>query len=227
LLLAEINLSSTLDGSPKPKEGNFGCSATRQQSKLRSFLLLIIKIMGKGASKLKQSDIKALLDETHFNGEEIEKLFSLFCAFSTKESSLSKEEFCTVLGLKTSLFVERLFFLLDGNQDGRITFPEFLQGLSVFSEKGTLDEKLKLSFKIYDMDNDSHISKEELSKMLVASLVENSLDLPKDQMDQMIDFTFKEADRDRDGKISFDEYRVLVASHPNILGNLTIQTTFK
>jgi len=176
---------------------------------------------------LKQTDVKSLLETTHFTQEEVEKLFGLFVSFSKDGSSLTNEEFCSMLGLKTSLFVERVFVLLDGDHDGKLTFKEVASILSIFSEKGTLDEKLKFSFKIYDIDGDQYISKEELSKMLVASLMENNLDLPKEYMEQMIDFTFKEGDSDKDGKISFEDYRVMVVTHPNMVGNLTIQTNPK
>jgi Ca2+-binding EF-hand superfamily protein len=40
-----------------------------------------------------------------------------------------------------------MFSLFDDNKDGNINFEEFVRGLSVFCEKGTIDEKLKC--KIY------------------------------------------------------------------------------
>jgi Ca2+-binding EF-hand superfamily protein len=66
-----------------------------------------------------------------------------------------------------------------------------------------------------------------LYKLLEASLAENSLDLPSDQLDAIVDATFHEADTDKDGKISFDEYRVLVTKHPSMIGNMTISTNIK
>jgi Ca2+-binding EF-hand superfamily protein len=41
------------------------------------------------------------------------------------------------------MFVDRMFSLFDANKDAKINFQEFISGLSVFSEKGTMDEKLK------------------------------------------------------------------------------------
>lgn len=128
-----------------------------------------------------------------------------------------------------------MFALFDTENKKRIDFKAFISGLSVFSEKGTMDEKLKcmkyfftlVSFKIYDADNDGFISRDELFKLLEASLAENSLDLPTDQLDSIVDATFHEADTDKDGKISFDEYRVLVTKHPSMIGNMTISTTMK
>lgn len=87
---------------------------------------------------------------------------------------------------------------------------EFICGLSVFCEKGTIDEKLKFSFRIYDFDQDGCISKEELYKLLEASLVENSLGIPQEQLSSLVDATFAEADTDGDGKISVSTNSVLL-----------------
>lgn len=116
-----------------------------------------------------------------------------------------------------------MFALFDEDGDGTIDFREFICGLSVFCEKGTIDEKLKFSFRIYDFDGDGCISKEELHKLLKASLVENSLGIPEEQLSSLVDATFAEADTDGDGRISFEEYRVLVTKHPSMIGNMTIQ----
>lgn len=61
-------------------------------------------------------------------------------------------------------------------------------------------------------------------KLLEASLVENSLGIPTEQLNSLVDATFAEADTDKDGKISFEEYRVLVTKHPSMIGNMTITT---
>ena len=84
-----------------------------------------------------------------------------------------------------------------------------------------------VSFRIYDFDRDGCISKEELYKLLEASLVENSLGIPQEQLGSLVDATFAEADTDGDGKISFEEYRVLVTKHPSMIGNMTITTNIK
>jgi len=189
--------------------------------------------MGQGKTKLKTNELKQLIETTHFKQDEIVKLYEHFKTLS-KESSkdaddgyVDKNEFHTILGLKESLFVDRMFILFDADKDNRIDFKEFLCGLSIFSEKGTMDEKLKFSFKIYDIDGDSFISKLELGKLLEASLKENSLELPQEQLDGIVNATFVEADTDKDEKISFDEYRVLVTKHPTMIANMTITTNLK
>eukprot|EP00689_Sawyeria_marylandensis_P001979 EC822816.1.p1 GENE.EC822816.1~~EC822816.1.p1 ORF type:complete len:200 (+),score=79.99 EC822816.1:26-601(+) len=181
-------------------------------------------------AKLKKSELEKLVENTHFDADEIQALYEKFKSISASREDdgvIDKKEFQQALGLKDSLFVDRMFSLFDGNKDGTIDFKEFICGLSVFSEKGTMDEKLKFSFKIYDFDGDGGISKEELYKLLEASLVENSLGIPKEQLNSLVDATFLEADTNKDGSISFEEYRVLVTKHPSMLGNMTITTKIK
>lgn len=180
--------------------------------------------------KLKKQELNRLIKETHFDMDEVIKLYEQFRSISSSREDdgvIDKTEFKNSLGLKDSLFVDRMFALFDEDGDGTIDFREFICGLSVFCEKGTIDEKLKFSFRIYDFDGDGCISRDELYQLLKASLVENSLGIPEEQLSSLVDATFAEADTDGDGKISFEEYRVLVTKHPSMIGNMTIQTNFK
>lgn len=185
--------------------------------------------MGHGGSKakLKKVEIEKLADETHFDADEIQTLYEHFRSISSSKDDdavIDIEEFKAALGLKTSLFVERCFALFDHDRDKSIDFREFLLGLSVFSEKGTLDEKLRFSFRIYDVDGDGIITKPELIRLLEACLAENGLSLPSEQLKSLVDKTFEEADVDGDGGISFNEYRALVSKHPSMISNMTITT---
>jgi len=113
--------------------------------------------------------------------------------------------------------------VFDINKDEVINFREFVCGLSVFCSKGTVDEKLQLSFKLYDRDEDGYIDKPELMSMLRAIMFDNMLfHLSDDHIRALVDSTFSEADQNGDGLISFEEYKTLVNKHPTILKNLTL-----
>jgi Ca2+-binding EF-hand superfamily protein len=159
------------------------------------------------------------------NTEEIDALHAHFRSIAssqTDDGQIDRGEFREAMGLSESLFVDRLFQLFDENDDGMITFQEFICGLSVLCIRGTLEEKMLFSFRIYDFDNDNRISREELTSMLKTSLLENGVQFSPPQIDLIIRATFDEADANRDGFIEFEEYKRFVQSHPSILSNMTL-----
>jgi serine/threonine-protein phosphatase 2B regulatory subunit len=161
--------------------------------------------------------------------DEVKKLHAHFKSISTSiqdDGVIDLAEFQQALGLKNSAFADRLFHVFDLNKDDVINFKEFVCGLSVFCSKGTLEEKLQLSFRIYDKDEDGFIDKPELMSMLRAIMFDNLLfHLSEQHMQALVDSTFVEADTNGDGLISFQEYQDLVNKHPTILNSLTLNFT--
>ncbi|KAL9556508.1 hypothetical protein MBANPS3_001831 [Mucor bainieri] len=83
--------------------------------------------------------------------------------------------------------------------------------------KGTPEEKLKLSFKLYDVDKDGFISKEELEHvMLQLSKMMADEDKQDEEIQRSIDCMFEDFDVDCDGKLSFDEYKLSAMKEPLI-----------
>jgi len=180
---------------------------------------------GSSLNALKKKELKDFLASTHFEADEINALYNHFRSVAQKkvdDKLIDRQEFQMSLGIKESLFVDRMFQLFDGNTDGFINFAEYLTGLSVLSNRGTIDEKIKFSFRIYDMDGDGKISDAELSKMLQTTLAENDVKLTPEQAAAIVKSTFLEADTNRDGYIDMTEYRKMVEKHPMILSNMTL-----
>ena len=63
------------------------------------------------------------------------------------------------------LLGERLFKVFDRKQTGVVDFEEFVCGLSACL-KGTLEEKMRFIFQVYDLTGDNAVSREELATML-------------------------------------------------------------
>ena len=124
--------------------------------------------------------------------------------------------------MNNSLFMDRLFHLFDEKNHGVISFTEFIKGLSVLCTRGTLDEKIQFSFRIYDLNQDGKISKDELSSVLEACLKDNAVNITKEQLGFVVESTFKQVDQNNDGVIDFEEYKRLVSKQPSILDNMTL-----
>ena len=116
--------------------------------------------------------------------------------------------------------VKRVIAVLDKNTDGKISFLEFVQGLSSLSAGASQEEKLRFTFQIYDINNDGFISNGELFSVLKMMVGNNLNDT---QLQQLVDRTIIKADEDMDGKISFEEFWKMVQDL-DVIERLTIST---
>ena len=107
------------------------------------------------------------------------------------------------LELAQNPLVKRVIAVLDTNTDGKISFLEFVQGLSSLSASASNEEKLRFAFQIYDVNGDGFISNGELFTVLKMMVGSNLNDT---QLRQLVDRTIIKADLDMDGKISFEEF---------------------
>lgn len=84
------------------------------------------------------------------------------------------------------------------------------------------DEKLQFAYQLHDHDSDGRIEKEELFRLITASLKENNLDFPSEQITNLVDILILEADTDKNGEISFEEFKNLVGKHPDLLEAMAV-----
>lgn len=117
-----------------------------------------------------------------------------------------------------------MFNMYDLDRNGRIEFPEFITALSI-AARGKFDEKLTWSFKLYDLDQDGFISKNEMLIVVDAIylMIDNMVILPPDQdtPQKRVDFVFSIMDRNQDERIDFEEFCQGAKAD-----NLTIQSLF-
>jgi len=143
---------------------------------------------------------------SQFDQDELKRLGKRFNKIDTDESrTLTLAEFQSIPGLDTNPLLERVFSIIDVDNNGQVDFNEFIQGLLNLSINNDNEAKLKFAFKIYDLDKDGFITKLELYKVLKMMIGNNNI---KDfQLKQLIKRTIVYADKDKDDKLSFEEFK--------------------
>ncbi|KAF9903645.1 hypothetical protein EC991_003466 [Linnemannia zychae] len=117
------------------------------------------------------------------------------------------------------VFLTRLFSAFDTNPSSKgVNFKEFIEGLSVFM-KGTPDEKLELSFKLYDIDHAGYITRPGLERAMTQlhSVVAGSSQDETHQIQELVKRIFDDLDVNNDGKLSLEEYKLNSMKEPLII----------
>jgi neurocalcin delta len=137
--------------------------------------------MGNSKSTVRKLSPKTLSElqknvDVDISKEEIEEWFREYQSNLGKGmSKLTMKEFREVYNSvfdgDADVFVSHLFRSFDEDNDGFVDFKEFIVGLCV-SGSDKPETKLKWAFKMYDLDGNGSISREEMSSMLkVCALV--------------------------------------------------------
>merc|ERR1712196_266593 len=85
-----------------------------------------------------------------------------------------------------------------------------------------MGEKIKFSFRLYDVDCDGKISKDELLSVFKASVESFPHKFTTAELYTIVERTFEELAVAEPGFISFEEYSRLASSHPMMLQQMTL-----
>ncbi|KAF9804633.1 hypothetical protein SFRURICE_014541 [Spodoptera frugiperda] len=109
----------------------------------------------------------------------------------------------------TAQYAHFVFNTLDQDRSGLLSFEEFVTGLSILS-RGTLEEKLRWTFSLYDINGDGCITKDEMTEIVTAiydlmgKIVEPMLE--DDVIREKVERLFQKMDLNRDGVLTLDEF---------------------
>uniref|UniRef100_A0A3P8TC42 Calaxin n=1 Tax=Amphiprion percula TaxID=161767 RepID=A0A3P8TC42_AMPPE len=157
----------------------------------------------------------------HFNKTEAECLireFNLLLGEPTNTGrtvqGLDRARFRSILhhtfDLTDDIIMDGAFRAFDKDNDGIVSLKEWIEGLSVLL-RGTLNEKIKYCFHVYDLNGDGFITREEMFRLLKNSLVRQPTEEDPDEgVKDLVEITLKKMDHDHDGKLSFDDFEKAV-----------------
>uniref|UniRef100_A0A3B4U222 Calaxin n=1 Tax=Seriola dumerili TaxID=41447 RepID=A0A3B4U222_SERDU len=156
-----------------------------------------------------------------FNKTEIECLIREFTVLLGEPAApgravtgLDRAKFRSILhnvfGMTDDMIMDGVFRTFDNDNDGFVGIKEWIEGLSVFL-RGTLDEKIKYCFHVYDLNGDNYISREEMFHMLKNSLIRQPTEEDPDEgIKDLVEITLKKMDHDHDGRLSFGDFEKAV-----------------
>ncbi|KAM8971932.1 A-type potassium channel modulatory protein KCNIP1-like [Pelodytes ibericus] len=108
-----------------------------------------------------------------------------------------------------NMYAHYLFNAFDAAQSGSVKFEDFVTALSVLL-RGTIHEKLRWTFNLYDINKDGYINKEEM--MDIVKAIYDMMGkytypvLKEDAPKQHVDLFFQKMDKNKDGIVTIDEF---------------------
>jgi Ca2+-binding EF-hand superfamily protein len=181
-------------------------------------------------NRLTKEEIDDLHTSSHFDQKELKDLYKQFKK-EIPSGGINKRDFKELLkglGVVDVFLQDLIFNTFDYDKDGQINFKDVTTGLSIIA-RGDPDEKLELAFRLYDLDGNGVISREEMSQViesyykLVGPLISSS-GKKYETPEQLVDEFFEQMDQNGDGVISLEEYKEGAMKNPDIIQRLKLFT---
>ncbi|XP_037448808.1 calcineurin subunit B-like [Triticum dicoccoides] len=141
-----------------------------------------------------------------FSQQEIVSLYERFCQLDrSAKGFVSEDEFLSIPEFSTNPLSKRLLRMVDG-----LNFKEFVSFLSTFSARASLQQKIELIFKVYDIDGKGKVSFKDLVEVL-RDLTGSSMS--EKQREQVLTKVLEEAGYTQDSTLALEDF-VTIIDHP-------------
>jgi len=176
--------------------------------------------MGNKQTIFSEIQLELYQDVTFFRRNEILRVFERFRELSPERIPLDmsgklpstiyieRAIICGMPELKENPFGERIVRVFSSDPEkGDMTFNDFLDMFSVFSEAAAKEIKAEYAFKIYDFDGDGELGRQDL---LTTARTLSGGELEESEMRLIVDKVMEEVDDDMDGSVSLAEFQQIV-----------------
>ncbi|KAM7162729.1 A-type potassium channel modulatory protein KCNIP1 isoform 1-T1 [Macrochelys suwanniensis] len=124
-----------------------------------------------------------------------------------------------------SMYAHYLFNAFDTAQTGSVKFEGFVMALSTLL-RGTVHEKLRWTFNLYDINKDGYINKEEMMDIVKAiydMMGKYTYPVLKEDAPRLhVEVFFQKMDKNKDGVVTLDEFIESCQEDDNIMRSLQL-----
>lgn len=183
--------------------------------------------MGGTHSDFTEAELSDYQELTFFSKKEIlhvHKRFHLLdpdAVRADKTVSLNKEKIYELPELRVNPFKDRICKVFSSTGDGALSFEDFLDMMSVFSDAAPKSVKAEYAFRIYDFDEDDFVSSSDLREVI--NRLTGEQQLTDEDMQQLINNILEEADLDDDDALSFAEFEHVISKAPDFMNSFKIR----
>lgn len=161
-----------------------------------------------------EEELSEYMALTHLTKEQILRAYSHFCSMDPqyfngeKNPFMSRAKVMNMPEFKVNPFKDRMMNIFSTYEDF-MTFEDYLDMMSVLSEKAPIDLKAEYAFRIYDFDGDDMLSIDDLIN-LIKHLKEDR-DMDEIDMKEAAVKALIDGDVDEDGYLAYTEFIHLVS----------------
>ncbi|KAL8197333.1 UNVERIFIED_CONTAM: Calcium and integrin-binding protein 1 [Gekko kuhli] len=188
--------------------------------------------MGGSGSHLPRDLLSEYQELTFLSKQEILLAHRRFSELLPKEereraflTRLPRSKMLTLPELRANPFRHRICHVFSTAADGGggLSFEDFLDMLSVFSDAATPEIKSHYAFRIFDFDDDGTLDKKDLENLVNCLTGEGEESrLSPVEMDQLIQNILEESDIDKDGTINLSEFQHIISRSPDFPSSFKI-----
>uniref|UniRef100_A0A674HKJ0 Potassium voltage-gated channel interacting protein 1 n=1 Tax=Taeniopygia guttata TaxID=59729 RepID=A0A674HKJ0_TAEGU len=195
-------VNGQLIGSPGKKCELYSCGFYFAFKRLKTFRLIC-----------STEGLEQLEAQTNFTKRELQVLYRGFkneCPSGVVNEETFKQIYAQFFPHgDASMYAHYLFNAFDTAQNGSVKFEDFVMALSILL-RGTVHEKLRWTFNLYDINKDGCINKEEM--MDIVKAIYDMMGkytypvLKEDAPRQHVEVFFQKMDKNKDGVVTLDEF---------------------
>ncbi|XP_013394630.1 EF-hand calcium-binding domain-containing protein 1 [Lingula anatina] len=171
-----------------------------------------------------KKEIQALSERlshsTAYNKYEVEVLLKSYFHEKNKykmDRAVFREIISNHFGLRDDLLMDRVFRTFDKDNDSFLNMEEFVNGMHILT-RASMEQKKSYCFKVYDLNGDGIISREEMFQLLKPTLLKSSGEEDPDEgIKELVEIVLKKLDMDHDSKVSLEDFVSCLDREPLLL----------